>query len=162
MSLFLLMSVGETEDTTTDPHLTTGPVDIGNKEYLDLRLPELRDKYAYDELSGLSRERLEQEETNLTRDFVILENRFPHSDYIGNDNKLLQRVQMGDDYRGLSTLTTEQKQRIYDCKEECYRNLDRAVIEAVERDASNGAIARFGAWLKEFVDNLTPLFVIKW
>ncbi|MCU4717886.1 hypothetical protein [Halapricum hydrolyticum] len=156
------MSSDNRETTSSDPHLTTGPIDIGNREYLDLRLPELREKFAYEELSGLSKERLKQEESNLIRDFTDLRNRFPHSDYLGNDDKALQRIQMGDDFRGLSTLTSEQKQRIYDCKGDCYRNIDRAITEAVEREKASGLTARFGTWLNEFVDNLTPLFVIKW
>ncbi|WP_430505931.1 hypothetical protein [Haloparvum sp. PAK95] len=156
------MSADDRETNTSTPHLTTGPVDLGNREYLDLRLSELREKYAHSELSGLSKERLREEEKNLIRDFILLEGQFPHSDYIGNDSEYFQRIQMGDDYRGLSTLTTEQKQRIVDSKEDCYRNLDRALSEALEKEEKRGSITRFGKWLNEFIDNLTPLFVIKW
>jgi hypothetical protein len=155
------MSTDGQEITTSKPHLTTGPVDIGNEEYLDLRLPELRKKYSREELSGLSRERLKQEEENLIWDFRRLRNRFPHSDYIGNDDKEFQRIQMGDNYRGLSSLTAEQEQRISDCKNECYRNLDRAMYEAIEREGTKGLTARFGAWLNDFVDNLTPIVIIQ-
>lgn len=154
------MSTEDRSGDTPEPHLTTGPVDIGNRKYLDLQLSELREKYAYSELSGLSQQRLRQEESNLIEDFTDLKNRFPRSDYIGNDDKSFQRIQLGDDYRGLSTLTREQRQQILDCRQECYRNLDRASQEAIEREKKSGPLARFGGWLNDFIDSATPLFVI--
>lgn len=164
------MSTDEKESNTSKPHLQTEPVDIGNEKYLDLRLSELREKYSYERLSGLSARRLRgkgeedamSEEDNIYIDFRLLRSEFPHFDYIGNEDKVFQKIQKGDNYRGLSTLTSEQNQRIRDCKTECIRNLDRAMQEAIDREKSESRVSRLGNWLNEFVNNLTPLFVIQW
>lgn len=137
--------------------LTTGPEDVGNKKYLDFWLARLREQFSEDELDGLSSRRLECERAQLEVRFNNLQSRFPHEGYVGDQHML--RIQRGDNYRGLSTLTFDQQQRIVDCKTELYRNLDRAMQDALQREKTETAVSRLGSWLNEFADRLTPIVI---
>lgn len=159
--------MGTDAETSQDrPHLNTGPIDIGNELYLDLRLRDLKERFSEKRLSGLSQRRLRGEVNNskgseeeaLYNSFNRLYRQFPDRDYTGG--KALQRVQKEDNYRCLSPLTIEQRDQIEEAKIECIRNLDRAMQEATNRERSPSIFSRFGSWLNAFVSNLTPVVKI--
>lgn len=147
------------KDSDPELYLNNEPADLGNAVYIEVMLSHFEKKYSYEELSGLSPERLNQEEQNLLKDFRNFINQFP--DRTPHDNGLIRASMRGDDYRGLEPLTVEQQQKIRDYKSECYRNLDRAIGDANERHdemSSSSPLSRFAQWLNEFVDSLTPVF----
>lgn len=151
------ISMGAIEDEA--PHLATEPIEMGNQEYLEIRLEELKEKYSQKELSGLPTHALENEWEDLQFDFVTLEMQFPDKESRELDD-YIYRINKGNNYRGLSRLTTDQRRLIRDTKARLRRNIGREYTEAEEREQSQRLITRFSSWLNEFVDNATPLLNI--
>lgn len=143
-----------------ESHLATKPVEMGNKEFLKTRLQELEEKYSEEELSGLSSRMLAKEEKALEKDFWKLRRRFPHSDYALQGTPL-QEIQMGDNYRGLSTLTADQRQWIKDTEDRLRRNIGRKMRNAKKEEQSEKPWSRLASWLTEFADNLPSISVIR-
>lgn len=149
------MSTEKNESEATDHYLQTEPTEMGNREYLDQQLSALRKKYAYEELSGLSKEMLQKEQNELRFAIIELKHQFPHPDYIGVENKNIQKRMKGNNYRGLSPLTVEQRWRISDTEQKCLREIDRAMTEAEEREKEMEPASRLGQWLLELVDRVS-------
>lgn len=100
---------------------------------------------------------MQKEEVELNKDFINLLGRFPHKDY-ALEGTPLQEEQMGNSYRGLSPLTLDQEQLIRDTKTRLRRNIAREATKAQEREKNQRLISRFGSWLIDFADSLTPIF----
>ncbi|WP_436908456.1 hypothetical protein [Halosimplex marinum] len=156
------MSADNEEINPSDQQLPNKPDPSNNDEFLDERLSTLRERYSYERLSELSATRLgalnPDEEGNSEKDFLHKDfdrvyKRFPEK----NSDYTRRRWALGDDYRGLAPLTEKQKQRIHDCHHECSRNLDRARQDALEREDLAGPLSKFGQWLIDFADALTPV-----